>query len=63
MCVSRRLRLTLDDECAAPYVTGIEVVGLRISNRIAGPMPETKADRIREREEADKLVPLRHRPD
>jgi hypothetical protein len=31
---------------------------LWICDRIAGPMPETEADRIREREEAAKVVPL-----
>jgi hypothetical protein len=34
------------------------IAHLWISDRIAGPMPETEADRIREREEAAKVVPL-----
>jgi hypothetical protein len=35
------------------------IAGLSIFDRIAGPTPETEADRAREREEAVKVVPLR----
>lgn len=35
---------------------------LWLCDRIAGPMPETEADRVREREEAGKVVPIRKMP-
>jgi hypothetical protein len=37
------------------------LAGLWGLDRIAGPMPETEADQIREREEEAKVVPLRAR--
>src|SRR5688572_12717808 len=52
----RRLRQLVDCVARARLIAA-----LWLCDRFAGPMPETEADRIREREEAAKIVPLPRR--